>query len=40
MPETNPFKHLHQNNGEEEDNESSLQSRIVKRKWRRRGKDF
>jgi len=27
MPKRNPFKHLHQDNGEKEDNESSLQSR-------------
>ena len=29
MPETNPFKHLHQDNGKEEESESSLRSRIL-----------
>ncbi|MCW8821858.1 MAG: hypothetical protein OQK45_06500 [Sulfurovum sp.] len=29
MPETNPFKHLHQDKGEEEHRESSLRSKIL-----------
>ncbi len=32
MPKTNPFKHLLQNNGDEEDNESSSPSRTVAKK--------